>query len=225
MTAHYAMGRLLASRAQAEAGLREFQSGVALSEALYKIEPDNTEWLQANVDGLFHLADLQVALGRTEEAARTTRGGCDIVGRLVQRDQTVTNWRARLQVICLNLRAKLASGSGNGAQAVALAQQSLAVAQASPKPRERSVLSMLARSVGSSALHAVGRSNEATDWARKGVAVAPERSLLSPRELVELSSLEQRAGNTAAARRIATRLDSIGYRHPNYSRRNGIQRT
>ena len=225
MTAHYAMGRLLASRGQAEAGLREFQSGFTLSEALYKIEPDNTEWLQANVDGLFHLADLQLALGRGEEAARTTRSGCDIVGRLVQRDQTVTNWRARLQVICLNLRAKLASGSGNGAQAVALAQQSLAAAQASPKPRERSVLSMLARSVGSNALQAVGRSIEAADWARKGVAAAPERSLLSPRELVELSALEHKAGNAAAARRIATRLDSIGYRHPNYSRRNGVQRT
>ena len=151
---------------------------MALSEALYKIEPDNTEWLQASVDGRFHLADLQLALGRIEESAQTTRGGCDIVGRLVQRDRTVANWRARLQVICLNLRAKLAARSGNAAQAVALAEQSLAAARQSPKPLDRRVLSMLARSVGSDALHAAGRPAEAIQWARNGVAIAPERALL-----------------------------------------------
>ncbi len=126
---------------------------------------------------------------------------------------------------CLMLRARLAHEQDAPDEAVLLARQALVAGARSPKPLSRRVLTMLARSIGSNALQAAGRSAEAVEWARKGVAAAPDRSQLNPRELVELATLELTAGNTAKAQRISARLDSIGYRHPDYIRvQNGLRR-
>ena len=70
MTAHRSIGRLLASDGDTRGGLRESLAGVAISDALYRVEPQNTEWLQANAAGRIDLADLQLASGNIAEAAR-----------------------------------------------------------------------------------------------------------------------------------------------------------
>lgn len=218
MAAHYAIGRLLASRGQAAAGLKEMQAGVAVSEALYRIEPDNTEWLQASATGRFQLADLQLAMGSTDEAARTTRGACDIVSRLLQRDRTVANWRAKLQVACLNLRARLAIRSGNAAQALTLARRSLAAARTNPKVLERSLLSFAALATGGTLLAQAGNRPEAMRWWRAAVSTVPPSVQLRPGEKAELASVQLGLGNLAAAQRLTADVDAIGYSYPGLTR-------
>ena len=218
MTAHYAMGRLLASRGQIDAGLKELHTGIALSDGLYRIEPDNTEWLQAGVDGRFLLADLQLATGNADEAARTTRGACDIVNRLLQRDRTVANWRTKFQVTCLNLRARLAAKSGNHAQAVALARQSLAAARASPKAVDRAMLGFAALATGGNVLAESGNRAEAIRWWRAAVSAIPSTVQLKPGEKAELASVQLNLGNLAAGRSLTAELDRMGYRYPAFKR-------
>lgn len=226
MTTHRSLGRLHASRGQVAKGLEESLRGVAVSQTLFQIEPDNTEWLQANAAGRFDLADLQLAAGQLDQASASTRAACRIIDRLLQRDGTVAAWRGPMRARCLMLQARLAHEGDALDEAVRLARDAVAAAGRSPKLLDRRVLTMLARSVGSSALESAGRSAEAVDWARKGVAAAPRRSLLIPRELVELARLEGISGNAAEARRITAQLDSIGYRHPDYIRtRSGFDRT
>lgn len=218
MAAHYAMGRLLASRGEAKAALDAYRAGVAISEALNKIEPDNTEWLQASVAGRFDLADLQLAMGDTEDSARTARGSCDSVRRLLQRDRSVANWRAKFQVSCLNLRSRLAMEGGNHAEALALANQSLAAARTSPKAVDRAMLDFAARTAGANALAAAGKRDQAAMWWRAAVASIPSSIQLKPREKAELSAVHLRLGNLAAARALATQLDALGYRYPSFAR-------
>ncbi|MEJ7776041.1 MAG: TIR domain-containing protein [Sphingomicrobium sp.] len=216
MTAHYAMGRLLASRGDTQAGLKELQAGAAIAEALYRIEPDNTEWLQANVAGRFDLAELQLATGELDDSARTTRGACDIVSRLLQRDQSVANWRAKFQATCLNLRAQLAGKFGHSTEALALAHRSLAAARTSPKSAERAMLSFAALATGGQVLAEAGMRGEAVRWWRAAVSAIPPSVQVKPSEKADLAAVQLKLGNAAAARRLVAELDSIGYRYPGF---------
>ncbi len=217
MAARYAMGRLLASRGQVQAGLNEMQAGFAIGDTLYKVEPDNTEWLQANVVGRFQLADLQLASGDATEAARTTRGACDVVNRLLQRDQSVAAWRAELQVSCMNLRARLAMASGNAAEALAHTRGALAAARTTPKAPDRAMLAFSTLVTGGNVLALLGNHEEAARWWRAALSSIPQTIQLSPREKAELASLQLRLGDVTAARRISGELDSIGYRYPSFT--------
>src|SRR6185369_16016866 len=104
ITTHRAIGRLLASRGNVAGGIKESLAGVAISDALFAIEPDNTEWLQASARGRYELADLQLAAGQTADAAATTRSECDIVDRLLERDRTVADWKSDLRAGCFEMR-------------------------------------------------------------------------------------------------------------------------
>ncbi len=218
MAAHRGLGRLHASRGQVAKGLEELLRAAAISDILFQVEPDNTEWLQANAVGRLDLAELQLTAGKPDSASASTRAACNIIDRLLQRDGSVAIWRGSMRAHCLMMQARLALEHDAPDEAVRLAIKAVAAAGRSPKPLDRGVLALLARSVGSNALEAAGRSTEAVDWARKGVAVAPDRSLLTPRELVELARLRQKTGNTAETRHITAWLDSVGYRHPDYIR-------
>jgi eukaryotic-like serine/threonine-protein kinase len=214
MTVHRTIGRLLASRGDIAAGLKESLVGVAIGDRLFRVEPENTEWLQANAGSRFDLADLQLSAGQAAQAASTTRAACDIVDRLVRRDSSVADWKARFRVHCLTLRARLSLAAKDNASAVTLARSALAAARTSPKPTDRVMLSMVASSIGSSALAGMGREAEAVSWARSALAAIPAGMALKPREAVEVAALKLRAGDQRGADEIVARLTGMGYRHP-----------
>jgi tetratricopeptide (TPR) repeat protein len=112
MTARRSIGRLLASRGDVAGAIKESLAGVAISESLFAIEPDNTEWLQANASGRYDLADLQLGAGQSEAAAVTIRSYCDIADRLLARDSSVADWKSRFRAGCLELRARVALSQG-----------------------------------------------------------------------------------------------------------------
>lgn len=218
MTAHRSIGRLLASDGDTRGGLRESLAGVAISDALYRVEPQNTEWLQANAAGRIDLADLQLASGNIAEAASTTRAACDIVDRLVRLDSSVADWKSRFGVNCLALRARVALAEGDAATADSLAREALNTARASAKPIDRAVLSAIASSVGSAALAELGRREESASLAKDALRALPANIGLKPREAVEVASLKLRVGDDRGAAEIASRLRQMGFRHPAFVR-------
>jgi tetratricopeptide (TPR) repeat protein len=218
MTAHRSIGRLLASGGDIAGGLRESLLGVAISDELNRIEPQNTEWLQANAAGRFDLADLQLSSGDIAGAASTTRAACDIVDRLVRLDSSVADWQSRFRVNCLSLRSRIASAQGDGAGALALARETRAAAIASTKPLDKAMLGVLAASVGSAALAGLGRREEAAAWASDALRAMPANLGLKPREMVEVAALNLQIGDSKRTRALASRLQSMGYRHPAFAR-------
>jgi tetratricopeptide (TPR) repeat protein len=214
MTAHRSIGRLLADGGDVAGGLREFQAGLAIADALFRIEPENTEWLQANASVRFDLAELQLASGQREAAAATTRSGCEIIDRLAQRNANVADWKADHRAWCLNLRARLALSSGNASQALAIARQSLAAARSSPKPFVRAIQSSRALAIGGSAEAALGNRNEAVRWWSAALSAIPSSIELRPREQSEVAAIHTRLGNRGEAQQLNSALASMGYRYP-----------
>ncbi len=216
MTAKRSIGRLLASRGDIPGATRESLAGVAISETLFAIEPDNTEWLQANASGRYDLADLQLGAGQTEAAAATIRSYCDIADRLLARDSSVADWKSRFRAGCLELRARVALAQARPEEALDLAKQSLTAARLSPNSIDRGVLSFWALSAGGNALAALGRRNESARWWTSALQSMPKSIELRPREQGMIAALKLRLGDRGGAGQLISSLASTGYRHPAY---------
>jgi tetratricopeptide (TPR) repeat protein len=216
MGAHRAMGRLLASRGDIAGGLREYNGSVALADQLFRVEPENTEWLQANATGRFDLADVQLSAGDLSAAASTTRAACGIADRLAQRDSSVADWKSRFRVYCLSLQARLSLAQSNPADALQLANRALEAARTSAKPIDRAMMGIAALAVGSSALDKMGRREQSIAVARDALRRIPANVELKPREAVDVATLRMRIGDARGAEQLTARLTAIGYRHPAY---------
>ncbi len=216
MTARRSIGRLLASRGDVAGAIKESLAGVAISDSLFAIEPDNTEWLQANASGRYDLADLQLSAGQTDAAATTIRSYCDIADRLLARDSTVADWKSRFRAGCLELRARVALSQGRPEEGFDLAKQSLAAARISPNPIDRGVLSFWAMSVGGNALAALGHRDESARWWTAALQSMPRSIELRPREQGMIAALKLRLGDRRGARQLISSLAAMGYRHPAY---------
>ena len=216
MTARRSIGRLLASRGDLAGGIKESLAGVAISDSLFAIEPDNTEWLQASASGRYDLADLQLGAGQTEAAAATIRSYCDIADRLLARDSTAADWKSRFRAGCLELRARVALAQARPEEAFDLAKQSLVVARISPNPIDRGVLSFWAMSVGGNALAALGRRDQSMQWWTAALKSMPASIELRPREQGTIAALKMRLGDRDRAQQLISSLAAMGYRHPAY---------
>jgi len=216
MTAHRSIGRLLTSEGDLAGGLKELQASVAISDQLFSIEPDNTQWLQMNAAGRFDLADAQLGARQIEAAAATARADCDIVDRLVSRDATVADWKSMLRSNCFELHARIALAQGDSQQALSFARQWLAAARSSPSVTERGALSFRALAAAGDALAAAGRNNEAALWWTAALRAVPRSTELRPSEQATLAALELRAADRARAQQLISSLAAMGYRHPAY---------
>ena len=186
MTGRRAIGRLLGSTGDVAGGLKQATAAVRIADALFRIEPENTEWLQANAAARFDLADLQLAADQVSEAAATTRSACDLARRLVGRNKDVADWVSQFRSRCFRMRSRLALVGGDYGQALDLARQSLVAARMTPKPIERGILSFWALSTGANALDAGKRRDEAAKWRKAAVQSIPKRIDLAPNEQAAL---------------------------------------
>jgi tetratricopeptide (TPR) repeat protein len=226
MTAHRSIGRLLASRGDAAGGLKELLAAVEISDSLFRIEPENTEWLQANVSTRFDLAGVQLATGQTAAAGATTRAGCDIVDRLVRRDDKVADWKSEKRNICLLSRARLAMAAGNPAEAAQLAKLAIAAARSAPPSHDGRLLLFESFAVGGNAFAQLNRRDEAVKWWQAALTHIPKSIELRPREQALIAMTHVRLGNRREAERLMSSLAAIGYRHPAYvaaAKAQGIQ--
>ncbi len=226
MTAHRSIGRLLASRGDAAGALKELLAGVEISDSLFRIEPENTEWLQASASGRFDLASVQLALGQIQAAGAMARSGCDIVDRLVRRDDKVADWKSEKRTICLLMRARIAMAAGNPDEAIQLARTATAAARAAPPSHDGRLLLFESFAVGGNALALLNRRAEAVKWWQTALASIPKSIELRPREQALIALTHSRLGNAGEAQRMMSSLAAMGYRHPAYvaaAKTQGIQ--
>ena len=216
LTAHRAIGRLLASRGDINGGINASLEAVKIADELFRIEPENTEWLQASAASRFDLADVQIAAGQSAVAAAMTRSGCGIVDRLVSRDSTVANWKSQYRVSCLRLRSRLALHRGDPGEAFNLAKQSLAAARTSPSPLARGMLSFWSLAAGGDSLAAASQADEARKWWSAALQSVPRSVELMPVEQGMVAVLKHRLGDHRGAQQLVSSLDAMGYRHPRY---------
>jgi tetratricopeptide (TPR) repeat protein len=215
LTARRSLSRLLASRGQAEAAMREAAIAAGIVSSLAKTEPDNTEWAQAGAAANSERADLQLALGRTADAAATIAGVCAAAERLVDRNRGVAYWRGS-QSRCYLLQAKLALRQGSSQQAVALARQAVTAARAQPGAIDRAFALAAADMVLSEALRTIGQRDAAAGALDEALAVYPAKVELTPRELAQRAILLRKLGRDAAE--LERQLAAMGYQHPDYVR-------
>lgn len=220
MTAELALGRLFASRGDSAIGLRHMQRAALLADQLMRTEPSNTEWGQVAAASTFELGRLQLATGNWAQGGVTARAGCDLAGRLAERDSSVVRWRAELSGRCLELRARLALARNAPLEAEAIAQQAVRLARAelarAPSADNRIALAAAELLRGDVAQRSGDQRNALQAW-RAALATWPEGVDEKPRELAIRAYLLRKTGQDRAASALAQRLAVIGYRHPEFA--------
>ena len=211
--AHRALGRLLVSRGESDAGLEHLRAAVAIGQQLIPTEPDNMLWLQFTAGAQLDLAKALLATRKIDEAAVQTRAACELVDRLAGRDVSAVERRS-LQIDCLSQRALVATGSGAHGEALGLAQRALAAAQANHSGdaiEDRLTVASAYKLIGD--IHSRsgnGRSAQAA-W-QAALAAWPSRISETPRQTAIRASILGALGRTAEAKPLSDRLSTIGYR-------------
>ena len=217
MTTHRATGRLFAARGETSRGLEHMRTAVSLAQKLLLTEPNNTEWAQAGAESTIELGELQLATGQLEPASISARAGCDLGGRLAERDSSVKEWRAGLRGSCLGLRARLALARNATGEAEALARQR---AQILKQEMERS-RTLEAKFAFAEAQILLGRTiarNGDQAGARRAWQTAagiwPDGVELMPRQIAVRAALLEQLGRRAEAELARKQLLATGFRHP-----------
>jgi tetratricopeptide (TPR) repeat protein len=183
-----------------------------------RTEPENTEWAQAVAAAESERAELLLALGRDADASGSIASFCSAAEKLVERDRTVTYWRA-VQGRCQLLKANLALHQGANQEALALARQAVIVARAQPDPMDRAFALASAYLTLGDALRATGQSEAAGGAYEQGLAAFPAHGEFAPREIALRATLVRKLGRDASP--LERQLSAMGYRHPDYFRRRG----
>jgi tetratricopeptide (TPR) repeat protein len=126
--AHVGLGILLASRGEAGDAVQQFQLGIATSDRLVAVEPENRLWKRYAAAARLELAKTLFAAGRAGDAAAPLNTGCAVTAALRGRDPNEDKWR-KLQTTCLAVRARIALAAGSTAEARQLASKAIEVAR------------------------------------------------------------------------------------------------
>ncbi len=221
MVAHRAIGRLFAQRGDAEQGLEHLEAAVRIADQLMQTEPDSSEWAETGAGTYLDLGDLQLAIGRVQEAGASARTGCNITNRLIERDSSVLEWRSTLRGACLALRARLALAEGRLGEANALSSQAATLAQSEAersKSRDARFVLASARFLRGQVAQAMREPLSAQSYYRSALSVFPQSSEPPPRFLSRKLLILEGLGLRAEAGQIASNLNGMGYRHPGYLR-------
>lgn len=210
--AHQALGILLTWRGQSEPGLGQLRRAVTVAERLIPVEPDNVVWQAFAAQAGLELGDTLTALRQDSEARLRVREGCQRADRVLATNAG-TGWR-HLRTRCLTVRSQLAIRDGANAEATALAEQSLASART-----ERSEDPTKDRYSVAAAFRLLGDARKArgdaaafrASW-EQGLATLPVNAAERPSEMRVRAQLLQRLGRAEEARRLADRLNAMGFK-------------
>jgi tetratricopeptide (TPR) repeat protein len=135
---------------------------------------------------------------------------------MVARDPSVAEWRTAMRGRCLTLRARLALAAGAPAEALAIARQAVALARMETRPVDRAFAVASAMSLSGDAHRAMNQPEEAALAWQAARAAWPPNTELTPQQQAELALLELRLGRRDQAKRVADRLQAMGYRQTAY---------
>jgi tetratricopeptide (TPR) repeat protein len=211
--ARQALGKLFASRGEANAALDHLHAAVADAEALIPTQPDNMRWVEYAASSKLGLARTLLAYGSKDEAGIEARSGCDLVNRLLAKTPEVAFWR-EVNRDCLTVRAELALAAGATDEAAAIANRLLQSARANGRGTsldDRYKLAAAQMLIGDVARRRADLRRARGAW-EAGLAMLPKNIPERPRELSARAALLNRLGRTAEARPIEARLAAMGVR-------------
>jgi len=211
--AEEALGRLYAYTGQTQLGLSHLRAAVASADQLVRAEPGNAFWREQAFRAHLAVADFAMAAGRRDEASSETQIGCAmVIALLAQGPQTPA--RRAGSANCEMLQARLALTAGTTAEAVAHARQALrsALSVGSSDPAADQYRKAKAYRLLGDALHAArDEAGASAGWSSAARAL-PQGIADRPFEIEERLLILERNGQTAGAKALASKLNSMGYR-------------
>lgn len=211
--AHEGLGILLTAQGRTDQGVIQYRLAIAQANSLLAIEPNNSEWRDLAANAQLELAKNLLALGDQAQAAQETAGGCAAAEALGARDQNVARWRL-LQMMCFDMRSRLALASGNTSQALDFAQRALAAARfrrSGDAISDRYDIAAASRLLGDIRQRAGDSAGATAAWS-DGLAQLPANVTERPREMNEHAQLLRRLGRTGEAQPLTQQLAALGYR-------------
>jgi len=214
-TAQRLLGYFYAERGETELARQQLQAAIANADALTSLEPSNALWLSSGAWARIVLAKLLLLARDTSGAAEQGAAACRTFQVLLSRPAPRPEWR-KGSYACALVRSGLAMAAGNRDQALAAAQQAVAaarLAQTQDKHEDAFRLARAYRMVGDVQRDRGDMLSAQEAWA-KGLAAIPTSVPERPDEMEDHALLLQRAGRSAEAQRLTSRLNAMGYRLP-----------
>jgi len=214
-TAQRLLGYFYAERGETELARQQLQAAIANADALTSLEPSNALWLSSGAWARIVLAKLLLLARDTSGAAEQGAAACRTFQVLLSRPAPRPEWR-KGSYACALVRSGLAMAAGNRDQALAAAQQAVAaarLAQTQDKHEDAFRLARAYRMVGDVQRDRGDMLAAQEAWA-KGLAAIPTSVPERPDEMEDHALLLQRAGRSAEAQRLTSRLNAMGYRLP-----------
>ncbi len=211
--AQRALGRLLVSRGQSDAGLEHLRAAAIIGQQLIPMVPDNMVWVQLTAGAELDLAKVLLLLGKSGEAAVQTRAACDLVDRLSGTDLSAVDLRS-LQTDCLTQRALVALESGARGEAMDLSQRALAAAKANHSGDsivDRVTVAGAYKLVGDVESRFGNKYSAELAW-QAALASWPPGIAETPRQMAVRASILGALGRAAEAKALTDKLDRIGFR-------------
>jgi tetratricopeptide (TPR) repeat protein len=213
--AYRALGHALGWRGALDLAIGNFRKAVEHAHVLISVESQNQTWISYAASARLDLAQHELTKGALAAATADARTGCDLAQGLQRRDPAVVHWRAAHRD-CLSIRSQIALSSGDARQAMQFANEALADAKAirSGDPFADTYAVARATRIIGDVRQMLGDSAGARASWQAAIARLPTGILERPVEMAERAILLERAGRSAEARPLRTRLDTIGYRLP-----------
>jgi tetratricopeptide (TPR) repeat protein len=211
--AQRALGRLLVSRGQSDAGLEHLRAAAIIGQQLIPMVPDNMVWVQLTAGAELDIAKVLLLLGKSGEAAVQTRAACDLVDRLSGTDLSAVDLRS-LQTDCLTQRALVALESGARGEAMDLSQRALAAAKANHSGDsivDRVTVAGAYKLVGDVESRFGNKHSAELAW-QAALASWPPGIAETPRQMAVRASILGALGRAAEAKALTDKLDRIGFR-------------
>ena len=188
-------------------------------DALVAADADNLFWLSEACFNRLRLAEVELALGRREEARRILRAVRPDTARLVASDATALTWQVSLDGLLVALEAELAAADGQGAPG-GQAQAYLAKVrriESSGVELNRLQAEIVGRVelIAGDALARGGREDAAHErWSGAARRLQPLAANDNFPAITLLARARLRLGEESEARNLAARVDASKYRHP-----------
>ena len=219
VVARRALARLALVQGRTNDALKESQAAVDLADGLVRVDPANTFWAQLAADAHLDRGDVLHYHGNDAMARDEVDHARRLADALVATNASVLRWQVSLVARSELLRGTLDASTSAHARASTWASQALkrlsTVRETHPLDRVVLDLTASAQLLSGDELQALGHKVEAAQAWRAAVdLIDTRRRPLSPKAELTLAQASLRLGDTDRASEIASRLERIGYRHP-----------
>ena len=221
LVCRHALARLATARGNVSVAVEQLKTTTALADVLMQTEPDNTLWAEFDADAHASFGEALHFNGDEIAARKNIERATQIAQDLVKRDATVVRWRGYLLSRCQVLQALLDVQAGDTSAAYRLAHEIVQRIDALPeKDRSDPVI----RWQLGAALVAMGDVDLATGdtdaaksaWQRAVTVLETGQESQEPSMQTVFGTALLRLGKRDALASVVSRLDRIGYQHPDF---------